>query len=274
MPRRFIFGRNVNHVLDRPEELHLPMESRRDRVRFFAQKAIHRHRLPAPVRQLDARGPYVPAPSPQSRGAIVKIWPASASTTAAHSRYLTRGKGLNGMDAPLFDAHGLRVDRQAFAHRAAGDAHQFRLIVAAREVPGFAWDTFTQQWMAQVSMDVQTDLDWLGAVHHDTPHPHVHVQLRGVTHDGQPLYFSKPYFFQGLRYRAQELLTDWLGHLRPGQAVSEVQYLRQIEPLIVDRTERPRGLSPVEVRERVQEPHERWERLRIYLDRRGRGWER
>ena len=126
MPRRFIVGRNVNHFLDRPEDLYLPMEARRDRVRFFAQKAIHRHRLPAPVRRLDARGPYVPAPSLQSRGAIVKIWPASASTTAAHSRYLTCGKGVDGTDAPLFDAQSLGVDRQAFAQRAASGPHQFR----------------------------------------------------------------------------------------------------------------------------------------------------
>jgi type IV secretory pathway VirD2 relaxase len=263
-----------HRFIDRAEELHPPMQTRADRVRFFAQKAIHRHRLPAPVRRLDARGPYVPAPSPQSRGAIVKIWPASASTTAAHSRYLTRGKGQDGTDAPLFDGHGLGVDRQAFAQRAAGDAHQFRLIVAAREVPGFAWDTFTRDWMAQVSMDIQTDLDWLGAVHHDTPHTHVHVQLRGTTHDGHLLYFTKPYFFHGLRYRAQELLTDWLGHLRPGQEVAEVQHLRQIEPLIVDRSETPRRLTPAQILERFQQPDARLERLRAALERRSRGWER
>jgi hypothetical protein len=274
MPRRFIVGRNVNHVLDRPEDLHLPMEARRDRVRFFAQKAIHRHRLPAPVRRLDARGPYVPAPSPQSRGAIVKIWPASASTTAAHSRYLTRGKGVDGTDAPLFDAQGLGVNRQAFAQRAASDPHQFRLIVAVRAVPGFAWDTFTQQWMAQVSRDVQTALDWLGAVHHDTPYTHVHVQLRGTTHDGHPLYFTKPYFFHGLRYRAQELLTDWLGHLRPGQEVAEEQHLRQIAPLIVDRSETPRRLTPAPSQERVPEHDAGIATRRATLDQRGRGWER
>jgi type IV secretory pathway VirD2 relaxase len=227
-----------------------------------------------PVRWLDARGPYVPAPSPQSRGAIVKIWPASASTTAAHSRYLTRGKGIDGTDAPLFDSHGLGVDRQTLAQRAAGDAHQFRLIVAARAVLGFAWDTFTRDWMAQVSTDVQTDLDWFGAVHHDTPHTHVHVQLRGTTHDGHPLYFSKPYFSQGLRYRAQELLADWLGHLRPGQEVAEVQHLRQIEPQIVDRSETPRRLTPAHIRERLQNHDARLERLHAILERRSLGWER
>jgi type IV secretory pathway VirD2 relaxase len=267
MPRRFI---------DRSDELHLPMQTRADRVGFFVQKAIHRHRVPAPIRTLDARGPYVPTPSPQSRGAIVKIWPASASTTAAHSRYLTRGKGLDGTDAPLFDAHGTAVDRHAFAQRAETDRHQFRLIVAAREVPGLAWDTFTRDWMAQVSTDVQTPLDWLGAAHHDTPHTHVHVQLRGTTHDGHPLYFTftKPYFLHGLRYRAQELLTDLLGHLRAGQAMTEAQHLQQIEPLIVDRTEAPRGLSSVEIRERFQHPDARLEQRRAVLERRSRGWER
>jgi hypothetical protein len=267
MPRRFIVGRNVNHFLDRPEDLHLPMEARRDRVRFFAQKAIHRHRLAAPIRTLDARGPYVPAPGPRSRGAIVKIWPAAASTTAAHTRYLTRGKGLDGRDAPLFDAQGLAVDRRAFAQRAASDPHQFRLIVAVRAVPGLAWDAFTRDWMAEVSRDLQTSLDWLGAVHHDTPHPHVHVQLRAVTDEGRPLYFTKPYWFHGLRYRAQELLTDLLGHLRPGQEVAELQHLRQIEPLIVDHAARPQRLTPALTDERVR-PHEG------RLERRSRGWER
>ena len=82
MPRRFIVGRDVNHVLDRPEDLHLPMEVRRDRGLFCAESdpSASSPRPCAPARRTRS---LCAGPELQSRGAIVKIWPASASTTAA-----------------------------------------------------------------------------------------------------------------------------------------------------------------------------------------------
>jgi hypothetical protein len=59
----------------------------------------------------------VPKPPANSQGAIVKLWTANARTTAAHASYLSKGKGLDGTDAELFDRDG-PVDRQAFIQRA------------------------------------------------------------------------------------------------------------------------------------------------------------
>jgi hypothetical protein len=265
MPRRFI---------DRPDELQIPAGyGSADPVRaFFIRKAIGRHPLPRPLHALHARGVYVPPPPPGSRGVVVKVWPASPSTSAAHTRYLTRGKGLDGMDAPLFGD-----DPQRFTQAAQQDAHQFRLIFAVREYPGLSLEELARAWLARVSDDLHTTLSWLGAVHHDTPHPHVHVQLRGATPNGQPLYLTKPYYFHGLRHRLQELLTEWCGRLRPGQVQEEREALRQIQTQIVDRPHQPRittpirRLTPEQIAERLREHEANLTRLRAAWERRGRG---
>jgi hypothetical protein len=264
MPPRFI---------DRPDELTLPVEAPGPNPMraFFIRKAISRHRLPRPMHELGARGVHVPPPSPGSRGAVVKAWTASPSTSAAHTRYLTRGKGLDGLDAPLFGD-----DPQRFTRQAQHDPHQFRLIVAVVD-PTVPLEPLTRAWMARVGDDLCTRLSWLGAVHHDTAHPHAHVQLRGATQDGQPLYLTKPYYFHGLRHRLQELLTEWCGRLRPGQVHEEREALRPIQTQIVDRPRQPlittpiRRLTPEQIAERLREHDANLTRLRTAWERLGRG---
>jgi type IV secretory pathway VirD2 relaxase len=42
--------------------------------------------------------------------------------------------------------------------------------------------------MKGMEKDLGTELEWVAVAHHNTEHPHVHVALRGVRSDMQPLH--------------------------------------------------------------------------------------
>jgi type IV secretory pathway VirD2 relaxase len=68
--------------------------------------------------------------------------------------------------------------------------------------------------MAQFEADIGARVDWLGAIHHDTPRVHAHLVIRGVLPDGQKLYLTKSYWAHGLKHRAQTIATAMLGPVR------------------------------------------------------------
>jgi type IV secretory pathway VirD2 relaxase len=73
---------------------------------------------------------------------------------------------------------------------------------------------FLPRLMAQFEADIGSRVDWLAAVHHDSPHVHAHVVIRGVLPDGQKLYLTKSYWAYGFKYRAQGIATAMLGPMR------------------------------------------------------------
>ena len=70
---------------------------------------------------------------------------------------------------------------------------------------------FTRELMADAQRDLGARLDWTAVEHHNTEHPHVHVLLRGRGEDGADLVISRDYIREGLRARAQALVTLELG---------------------------------------------------------------
>lgn len=217
MPRR---------VLDRDEDLHLELrQGPKPPARGpWMQRQMQAQPLPRPLRQLGARGVWVPKPPANSQGAIVKLWRADARTTGMHTSYLSKGKGLDGMDAELFGREG-PVDRQAFVQRARQDGHQLRGMVSLEAGERVDLRRFLPRLMAQFEADVGSRVDWLGAVHHDTARVHAHVVIRGRLPDGQPLYLTRHYWAHGLKYRAQMLATAMLGPT-PGVSRRAVQAVR------------------------------------------------
>src|SRR5450759_3643404 len=65
--------------------------------------------------------------------------------------------------------------------------------------------------MAQMERDLGTRLDWVAVDHWDTEHPHTHLVLRGADEEGRDLIIAREYIARGLRLRAAELATEWLG---------------------------------------------------------------
>jgi type IV secretory pathway VirD2 relaxase len=65
--------------------------------------------------------------------------------------------------------------------------------------------------MADAERDLGTHLDWAAVDHWNTEHPHVHVIVRGRTDGNKDLVISRDYIREGMRARAQQLLTLELG---------------------------------------------------------------
>lgn len=78
--------------------------------------------------------------------------------------------------------------------------------------------------MARMSVDLQTRLDWVAVDHWDTDNPHTHIVLRGCADSGQDLVIAPDYMGHGMRVRASEIATEWLG---PRTELEIAQSLRQ-----------------------------------------------
>jgi type IV secretory pathway VirD2 relaxase len=153
----------------------------------------------------------------RSRGAIVKARVVRHVThrtpLAAHLAYLRRdGVTRDGEKAHLFGPETDNADHKAFAERCEDDRHHFRFIVSPddalemSDLKGFARDL-----MSQVETDLGSKLDWVAVDHWNTEHPHVHIIVRGVADDGENLVISRDYIREGMRARAQDLITQELG---------------------------------------------------------------
>jgi len=132
---------------------------------------------------------------------------------SAHLAYLRRdGVTKDGERARMFGAESDDVDHTAFAERCAEDRHHFRFIVAPEDAAELSEiNAFTRDLLADAERDLGTRLDWVAVDHWNTEHPHIHVIVRGRTDDGQDLVISRDYIREGMRARAQELLTLELG---------------------------------------------------------------
>jgi type IV secretory pathway VirD2 relaxase len=145
---------------------------------------------------------------------VVKLSGMKAVGAAqAHLRYLQRdGVSREGEGARFYSTFSDDVDGKAFVERGAGDRHQFRFIVSPED--GASFDTlksFTRELVAKMEQDLRTTLDWVAVDHFDTGHPHTHLLVRGATEDGKALNIAGDYIARGIRARASEIMTRWLG---------------------------------------------------------------
>ena len=136
-----------------------------------------------------------------------------AKAVDAHLRYLQRdGVTKDGEKGQVYSASRDVEDGRAFVERGREDRHQFRFIVSAED--GVELSDFratTRDLMKQMEADFGTGLDWIAVDHHNTGHPHTHINVRGVTDDGKTLNIAGDYIAYGIRERASEVVTRELG---------------------------------------------------------------
>jgi type IV secretory pathway VirD2 relaxase len=145
---------------------------------------------------------------------VVKLAGTKAAGAAeAHLRYLQRdGVTREGERGRFYSTFSDGADGKAFLERGTGDRHQFRFIVSPED--GVSFDTlrsFTRELVAKMEQDLGTTLDWVAVDHFDTGHPHTHLLVRGTTEDGKVLNIAGDYIAHGIRGRASEIMTRWLG---------------------------------------------------------------
>ena len=144
---------------------------------------------------------------------LVHLAKAGPRSTAAHLRYIER-EGVDHQGGPghAYGPTTDAADTAAFEERGREDRHQFRFIVspeAAEQLDGLR--TYTRHLMARMEADLGTRLDWVAVNHWNTDNPHTHVVLRGKDDTSKDLIISRDYIAEGMRHRAAELATEWLG---------------------------------------------------------------
>ncbi|CAG9931727.1 protein of unknown function [Candidatus Nitrotoga arctica] len=151
----------------------------------------------------------------KSRFVVLKK--AGVNSISTHLRYIERdGVTRDGERGQTYGSETDTADLKAFEERGKGDRHQFRFIVSVEDA-GELEDLrgYTREFMQRMTTDLETRLDWVAVDHWDTDNPHTHIVLRGHTSDGrgkgQNLVIAPDYMAHGMRVRASELATEWLG---------------------------------------------------------------
>jgi type IV secretory pathway VirD2 relaxase len=138
---------------------------------------------------------------------------AGVNSVSTHLRYIERdGVTRDGERGQAYGPETDQVDLKAFDARDKGDRHQFRFIVSVEDA-GELEDLrgYTREFMQRMATDLETRLDWVAVDHWDTDNPHTHIVLRGRAANGQDLVIAPDYMAHGMRTRASELATEWLG---------------------------------------------------------------
>jgi type IV secretory pathway VirD2 relaxase len=144
---------------------------------------------------------------------LVNLAKTGPRSTAAHMRYIEReGVDRQGGPGHAYDPTTDAADTAAFEERGREDRHQFRFIVSPEDAEQLDdIRTYTRHLMARMEADLGTRLDWVAVDHWNTDNPHTHVVLRGKDDTGKDLIISRDYIAEGMRRRAAELATEWLG---------------------------------------------------------------
>jgi type IV secretory pathway VirD2 relaxase len=159
----------------------------------------------------------VPRPGAEARRCIVKarFVPMNANgkrAAALHLAYIERdgveqdgSKGRLYSGAEIADAHAL------MSAPLEKEQRQFRFIVSPENAAEVDLTAFTRRLMAQVQADLGRPLVWAAVNHWNTDNPHVHVIVRGLDEAGRDVTIDGRYLSEGMRSRAQAILTNELG---------------------------------------------------------------
>ena len=144
---------------------------------------------------------------------LVNLAKAGKRSTITHLRYIEReGVGRDGEPGRAYSALGDDADLADFEQRGRKDRHQFRFIVSPEDAAELEdLHRYTPDLMQGMEQDLGTSLDWVAVDHWNTDNPHTHIVLRGRDDQGRDLIISRDYIADGMRHRACELATDWLG---------------------------------------------------------------
>ena len=159
----------------------------------------------------------VPRPRASARRCIVKarfVAMNAYGTRAAslHLSYIERdGVEADGSPGRLYGPVDAADLRESLSSPLESEKRQFRFIVSPEDGVEIDLTAFTRRLMAQMETDLGRKLVW-GAVNHwNTDNPHVHVVVRGLDADGHDLTIDGRYIAEGVRGRAQSILTNELG---------------------------------------------------------------
>ncbi len=141
---------------------------------------------------------------------------ATRGVWKAHCRYVARESATaeGKPNSAGFDSKGREIDvaSRLQTWQAAKDELLWKFILSPEFGERADLPRLTRDLMKRIQEDLGKDLEWVAVAHYNTEHPHVHVAVRGVSCDGQPLRFRRDYLQQGVRKIAEDLCTRQLGY--------------------------------------------------------------
>ena len=155
---------------------------------------------------------------PGARRVVIKVRyvvlkQAGARSVETHLRYIEReGVDRDGGKGHAYGPTTDHPDLAEFEERGRGDRHQFRFIVSPEDAQQLEdLRGYTRHLMTRMEGDLGSSLDWVAVDHWNTDNPHTHIVLRGRDQTGHDLIIARDYIAHGMRLRASELATEWLG---------------------------------------------------------------
>ena len=152
----------------------------------------------------------------------------------AHGHYIARESATQREDIKNvgFSAIEAAVDvaKRLASWQSAGDERMFKIIVSPEFGERMDLEKHTRDLMSRIERSLLTKLEWVGVVHYNTGHPHVHIALRGLDDRGAALRLPRAFIQSGIRQHAEKLATMELGFRTERDAMEaqrrEVQQLR------------------------------------------------
>ena len=135
----------------------------------------------------------------------------------AHGRYVARESATHEVDSKAvgFDDKRESIDiaAQLGGWQNSGDEKMWKFIVSPEFGDRVDMKRLTRELMMRVGRDLcESHLEWIAVAHYNTEHPHVHVALRGIDGQRQPLHLDRDYVKSGIRNIAEDLCTKQLGY--------------------------------------------------------------
>jgi type IV secretory pathway VirD2 relaxase len=190
----------------RKEQVHIP-GSLSKKVSGSARGGyVKRGSKPAYVRQASGNSRKVIV-----KARVVKMNDYGKKAARLHELYLQRDHvGKDGSEGKFYGPEVKAADA-GVAAVAQGEPHQFRFIISPADAHELELTDFTRDLMRQMEKDLGREVEWKAVNHYNTDNPHVHVVVRGIDRYGQELRIDPDYISNGLRHRAQEIVTRELG---------------------------------------------------------------
>lgn len=136
----------------------------------------------------------------------------AAESLSYQARYLGRDSASrDSSGVQFYDRQREDIDAKLETTSWVNDRHHFRFIVSPENAHKLNdLKAYIREVMAQVERDLGP-LQWLAVNHSNTENPHTHILIRGKAHNGADLVMSRRYIATGIRQRASEVATFWLG---------------------------------------------------------------
>ena len=91
----------------------------------------------------------------------------------------------------------------------------YRLVISPETPEGFPLSVLARKLIHRIEYDTDYLLSWVGTIHENTEHTHIHLVIGGQDKNGREVVFSRRYVSSQMREHARDILTEALGDRRP-----------------------------------------------------------